>query len=87
MPIVFVYGILKALRLGYISGSKYRRTALDGYELMVNTFTSSSKTDNILNLDWTVQTGSLSSNGTFEVSQTFWISTLDRKGGGIKEST
>jgi len=67
---MFVYGLLKALRLGYISGKKYERSALQGYELMTETFAVSSKSDNILNLDWTVQTGSLSSNGTFEVRTT-----------------
>lgn len=65
---MFVYGLLKSLRLGYVSGDKYRKSALAAFDLMVNTFTASSKTDGILNLDWTVQTGSLSSNGTFEVS-------------------
>lgn len=66
--IMFVYGILKALRLGYVKGKQYERVAESGYELMVETFAVASKSDNILNLDWTVQTGSLSSNGTFEVS-------------------
>lgn len=68
---MFVYGILKALRLGYISGKKYEETALSGYNLMVDTFVVSSKSDNILNLDWTVQTGSLSSNGTYDVCTSY----------------
>lgn len=75
---MFIYGILKSLRLGYISGKKYERVASSAYDLMVDTFAVSSKSDNILNLDWTVQTGSLSSNGTFEVCFTlffFWDGT------------
>ncbi|KAL3427130.1 cell wall glycosyl hydrolase [Phlyctema vagabunda] len=63
---MFIYGLLKALRLGYLEGDKYRCAALEAWTLMKDTFATRSETDNILNLDWTVQTGSLSSNGTYE---------------------
>jgi len=65
---MFVYGLLKALRMGYIEGKEYKKVALEGYKLMTQTFVSVSKPSGELNLDWGVQTGSLSSNGTFEVS-------------------
>lgn len=65
---MFVYGLLKALRKGYIKGEQYRRSALQGYKLMTESFVSESKPSGELNLEWGVQTGSLSSNGTFEVS-------------------
>ncbi len=70
---MFIYGLLKALRLGYIKGEKYKRSALQGYELMTETFTSESRPYGELNLDWSVQTGSLSSNGTFEVSDCMYM--------------
>lgn len=64
---MFVYGLLKSLRLGYISGEKYEAAALSGYELMTETFAEPRDSDGALVWGWTVQTGSLSSNGTFEV--------------------
>ncbi|KAI8211127.1 Unsaturated rhamnogalacturonyl hydrolase YteR [Colletotrichum sp. SAR 10_76] len=63
---MFVYGLLKSIRLGYITGDKYLKAALDGYKLMTDTFAEVRKNDNALLYEWTVQTGSLSSNGTFE---------------------
>lgn len=65
---MFVYGLFKGLRLGYISGEKYEAAAISGYELMTGTFAEKKESDGALVLGWTVQTGSLSSNATFEVS-------------------
>jgi unsaturated rhamnogalacturonyl hydrolase len=65
---MFVYGLFKALRKGYIQGKNYEKAALDGYKLMTETFAQPRKGDGSLAWEWTVQTGSLSSNGTFEVS-------------------
>lgn len=70
---MFIYGLLKALRMGYISGQHYLQAALDGYQLATSTFASPRSDDGSLAYEWTVQTGSLSSNGTFEVShQSTW---------------
>ena len=66
---MFVYGLLKGLRLGYLYDEKYLTAALDGYQLMTQTFAQERKEDGALFWQWTAQTGSLSSNGTFEVSQ------------------
>lgn len=63
---MFVAGLMKALRLGFIEGRQYRQSALAGYDLMTRTFARES--GGVLTYQWTVQTGSLSSNGTFEVS-------------------
>ncbi|KAH6693401.1 glycosyl hydrolase-like protein family 88 [Plectosphaerella plurivora] len=60
-----VYGLLKGLRLGLIEGKKYQKSALDGYKLMTKKFAVPRKEDGALTWQWTVQTGSLSSNGTF----------------------
>ncbi|KAG4413442.1 hypothetical protein IFR04_013419 [Cadophora malorum] len=77
---MFVYGLLKALRMGYIEGKEYKKVALDGYKLMTQTFVSVSKPSGELNLDWGVQTGSLSSNGTFEYYASMPIFQNDLKG-------
>lgn len=65
---MFVAGLMKALRLGFIEGQQYRRSALAGLDLMTSTFARPRGSDGALTYQWTVQTGSLSSNGTFEVS-------------------
>lgn len=64
---MFVYGLFKGLRLGYISGEQYEAAATSGWDLMTGTFAEKREPDGALIWGWTVQTGSLSSNGTFEV--------------------
>lgn len=70
---MFVVGLMKALRLGFVEGQQYRKSALAGYDLMTSTFARPRESDGALTYQWTVQTGSLSSNGTFEVSLTHLI--------------
>lgn len=65
---MFVYGLFKGLRMGYLSGEKYEAAAISGYELMTSEFAKEDVSDGSLDWEWTVQVGSLSSNGTFEVS-------------------
>jgi hypothetical protein len=65
---MFVYGLFKGLRLGHLSGAKYEAAATSGYELMTSEFAKEDAGDGSLDWEWTVQVGSLSSNGTFEVS-------------------
>ncbi|PPJ57875.1 hypothetical protein CBER1_00014 [Cercospora berteroae] len=77
---MFVYGLLKGARLGYLSGRKYLRAALDGYELMTETFAQPRKEDGALFWEWTAQTGSLSSNGTFEYYASMPLFENDLKG-------
>ncbi|KAI9911580.1 hypothetical protein PsorP6_009116 [Peronosclerospora sorghi] len=77
---MFVYGLLKSLRLGYIKGDQYLNTALSGYKLMTDTFATTCKGDNALVYGWTVQTGSLSSNGTFEYYASIPLFENDLKG-------
>lgn len=67
---MFVCGLLKGRRLGYLDGDKYLSAALDGYALLTDTFAEPRTEDGALSWEWTVQTGSLSSNGTLEVG---WI--------------
>lgn len=68
---MFVYGLFKGVRHGYLEGKKYLDAALSGYELLTETFAEPRKSDGALVWGWTVQTGSLSSNGSFEVSRQF----------------
>ncbi|KAL1628776.1 hypothetical protein SLS54_001464 [Diplodia seriata] len=77
---MFVYGLLKALRMGYVEGDKYLDAALDGYALMTETFAEERTDDGSLDLQWTVQTGSLSSNGTFEYYASIPLYENDLKG-------
>lgn len=77
---MFVYGLFKGLRLGYISGDKYEAAATSGWDLMTGTFAEKTESDGALVWGWTVQTGSLSSNGTFEVcpSSHLWTTYEER---------
>ncbi|KAH8734490.1 cell wall glycosyl hydrolase YteR [Ilyonectria robusta] len=77
---MFVYGLLKAHRMGYIKEKKYLQAALDGYKLMTDTFASPRGRDEALAYEWTVQTGSLSSNGTFEYYASMPLFENDLKG-------
>jgi rhamnogalacturonyl hydrolase YesR len=64
---IFVHGLFKSLHLGYISGELYEAAATSDYELMIGTFSRSQESDGSSAWLSTIQTGSLSSNGTFEV--------------------
>lgn len=77
---MFVYGMFKALRLGYVDGKEVRRAALEGYELMTGTFAVPRRGSGALTWQWTVQTGSLSSNGTFEYYASMPLYENDLKG-------
>ncbi|BAE56623.1 unnamed protein product [Aspergillus oryzae RIB40] len=64
---MFTYGFLKGIRNGFLEESEYSQVADKGYKLLVDRFVS--KNDNgTLNWEGTVEVGSLSSNGSFEVS-------------------
>ena len=65
---MFTYGLLKGVRLGYISGSRYTDVAYKAYDQMTQQFVKNA-TGGTLNWEGTVEVGSLSSNGSYEVSQ------------------
>ncbi|CAJ0552437.1 Ff.00g064160.m01.CDS01 [Fusarium sp. VM40] len=77
---MFVNGLFKAIRKGYIKGDKYLQSSLTGYKLMTSTFTQPRPHDGALAWEWTVQTGSLSSNGTFEYYASMPLFENDLKG-------
>ena len=64
---MFTYGLLKGLRLKYISGTKYSDVAKKAYDNMVKTFVNT-RSDGTLNWEGTVSVGSLSSDASYEVS-------------------
>ncbi|KAH7246739.1 glycosyl hydrolase [Fusarium tricinctum] len=77
---MFVNGLFKAMRKGYIHGDKYLQSALTGYKLMTSKFAQPHPHDGALAWEWTVQTGSLSSNGTFEYYASMPLFENDLKG-------
>ncbi|KAF5963176.1 hypothetical protein FBULB1_13581 [Fusarium bulbicola] len=77
---MFVASLFKAARMGYIKGDRYLKAALDGYSLMATAFAQPRPHDGSLAWEWTVQTGSLSSNGTFEYYASMPLFENDLKG-------
>jgi rhamnogalacturonyl hydrolase YesR len=63
---MFVYALLKGIRLGYIPESTYFATADKAYKYIVNTFVVK-ETDGTLSWTGTVQVGSLSGAGDYDV--------------------
>lgn len=64
---MFVLGMLRGIRSGYIESADYLAPAQKGYNLLVDRFVVDNG-DGTLNWEGTVQVGSLGSNGTYEVS-------------------
>ena len=63
---MFVYGLLNGLRTGLLSEKKFGKVAEKGWKEMQEKFVTKNA-DGTLNFIETVQVGSLSSNGTYEV--------------------
>lgn len=64
---MFVYAMLKGIRMGYLDRAEYIITASRAYEELVETFVSAAS-DGGLNWEGTVNVGSLSGKGDFDVS-------------------
>jgi rhamnogalacturonyl hydrolase YesR len=64
---MFVYAILKGIRIGYLDSATYKSTAVTAYEKLVSKFVTTASDGG---LDWagTVSVGSLSGKGDFDVS-------------------
>lgn len=65
---MFTYSLLKAMRLGYLDRETYLPVAQKAYSLMTNKFAVPTGPNGTLNWEGTVEVGSLSSNGSYEVS-------------------
>lgn len=64
---MFTYGFLRGIRTGLLDEATYLAPAKQAYAMMVDTFVVE-QDDGTLDWEGTVQVGSLSSNGTYEVS-------------------
>lgn len=64
---MFTYGMLKGLRKGYLEDGPYLDSAHRAFDLMADEFAIANGTNCSLNWQGTVEVGSLSSNGSYEV--------------------
>ncbi|KAL6868702.1 hypothetical protein ACO1O0_000018 [Amphichorda felina] len=64
---MFVYGLLHGIKTGLISESEYGELGDKAFQAMIESVVSGNE-DGTLNFEETVEVGSLSSNGTYEVS-------------------
>lgn len=74
---MFAYGFLKGMRMGYLEEKEYRKPTQLAYELLT-TYAVANGTNCTLNWQGTVEVGSLSGNGTYDVSFSilFWTPRL-----------
>ncbi|KAH8674274.1 cell wall glycosyl hydrolase YteR [Xylariales sp. PMI_506] len=78
---MFTFGLLKGMRLGYLSESGYLDAAVKGYNLLTERFVTENS-NGTLNWEGTDQVGSLGSNGTFEYYISVPVDSNDLKGVG-----
>ncbi|KAL3422847.1 Unsaturated rhamnogalacturonyl hydrolase YteR 1 [Phlyctema vagabunda] len=78
---MFVYAILKAVRLGYL-GKEYITPMKKGYEYLAKTFVAFNGTGGTVNWEGTVVVGSLGSNATYEYYIGVALQENDLKGAG-----
>ena len=65
---MFIYAILKGVRLGYLDGATYLAPMRKAYEYTAQTFVAFNGTGGTVNWEGTVSVGSLGSDASFEVS-------------------
>ncbi|KAF8848156.1 putative unsaturated glucuronyl hydrolase [Acephala macrosclerotiorum] len=65
---MFIYAMLKGIRMGYLDSATYLSTATSAYEKLIEKFVSVNETDGGLDWKGTVSVGSLSGKGDFDVS-------------------
>lgn len=65
---MFIYAMLKGIRMGYLDSATYLSTATSAYGKLVDKFVSVNATDGGLDWEGTVSVGSLSGKGDFDVS-------------------
>lgn len=77
---MFVYGLMHGIRTGLLEEEEYGQVADESWEYLMDEFVTKND-DGTLNFIKTVEVGSLSSNGTYEVSIAIWAAS----GGGWPE--
>ncbi|KAI0168448.1 cell wall glycosyl hydrolase YteR [Pestalotiopsis sp. NC0098] len=78
---MFVLGLLRGVRSGYLASAEYLAPAQTGYEALVDRFVVENA-DGTLDWEGTVEVGSLGSNGTYEYYISVPLATNDYKGAG-----
>jgi rhamnogalacturonyl hydrolase YesR len=73
---MFTYGLLKGVRKGYITGTKYTASATKAYDLMTSKFVAKNATGGLLNWEGTVSVGSLGSDASFKVQSSLALLSL-----------
>ncbi|KAK2629266.1 hypothetical protein QTJ16_000086 [Diplocarpon rosae] len=79
---MFVYAILKGIRLGYLDSTAYLETATTAYHSLVEKFVFLNQTDGGLNWEGTVSVGSLKDKGDYDYYVSVPLETDDLKGYG-----
>lgn len=69
---MFTLGFLKGIKMGLLDRKRYLKPAQKAYNLMANKYVTK-KSDGTVDWEGTVEVGSLSSNGSYEVSQAEFI--------------
>lgn len=65
---MFTYGFLKGIADGYLTAGDYYASAEKGYTLLTDKFVLNNTNNGTMRMEGTVSVGSLSGNGTYEVS-------------------
>jgi hypothetical protein len=65
---MFTYGLLHGVRIGLLSEEEYGELADRAFQTLLDDFVTENEENGTLNFEGTVEVGSLSSNGTYEVS-------------------
>ncbi|KAM5344298.1 hypothetical protein ACJ41O_012835 [Fusarium nematophilum] len=79
--VMFTFGWLKGLNLGYLKEAKYGKVANKAYKAMIELFVTKND-DGTINWEDTVEVGSLGSNATFEYYSSIKLRQNDLRGVG-----
>ncbi|CAL3966559.1 hypothetical protein PZA11_003175 [Diplocarpon coronariae] len=79
---MFVYALLKGIRMGYLDSATYLETATTAYCSLVEKFLFVNQTDGALDWEGTVSVGSLKDTGDYDYYVSVALKTNDLKGFG-----
>ncbi|KAF6810371.1 Unsaturated rhamnogalacturonyl hydrolase YteR 7 [Colletotrichum plurivorum] len=80
--VMFTFGLLKGLNLGYLDMEEYGEVAEKAWKGMVDMFVTYND-DGTINWEGTVEVGSLGSNATFEYYSSIGLRQNDLRGAGV----
>ncbi|KAI9147159.1 rhamnogalacturonyl hydrolase [Paramyrothecium foliicola] len=79
---MFVTGLLRGIRLGFLDEKEYLPAGEFGYKTLVDRWVTENPNNGTINWEGTVQVGSLNSNATIEYYTSIPIVRNDNRGGG-----